>query len=86
MKQVLSPGLVKKSLASHSWIGLLVGALMYLVCLSGAIVVFYQEFERWEQPTVHESLKYDAQAVQQAYNTVAAQEAEHEAEEQHTED
>jgi uncharacterized iron-regulated membrane protein len=86
MKQILSPGLVKKSLASHSWIGLLVGALMYLVCLSGAIVVFYQEFERWEQPTVHESLEYDTQAIQQAYNTLAAQEAEHHAEEQHAED
>lgn len=45
---------VKQSLAAHSWLGLLASAFMYLICLSGSLVVFYPEFERWEQPEVHE--------------------------------
>lgn len=67
MKLTLSPGLVKKSLSSHSWVGLLVGVLMYLVCLSGTVAVFYLEFERWEQPYVTEYTSYDPAAVQASY-------------------
>lgn len=57
---------VKQSLASHAWLGLLCGGLMYLICLSGTLVVFYQELERWEQPEIAESLRYDPAAVQRA--------------------
>ena len=45
---------VKKSLAGHAWLGLVAGGLMYLICLSGTLAVFYQEWERWEQPEAHE--------------------------------
>lgn len=55
--------IVRNSLASHSWIGIVIGGLMYLLCLSGTIVVFYQELERWEQPTVSEFRTFDAAAV-----------------------
>ena len=54
MKFALSPALVKNSIASHSWLGLLTGALMYLVCVSGTVVVFAKYLERWEQPDVAE--------------------------------
>jgi len=46
--------MVKQLLQSHSWIGLVVGALMYLICLSGTIVVFFETLERWEQPNIEE--------------------------------
>jgi uncharacterized iron-regulated membrane protein len=76
MKQLLSPALVKNSLSSHSWLGLLVGIMMYLVCLSGTLAVFYQEFERWEQPTVEEFKTLPSEELQGAYNTVLAQSGE----------
>lgn len=68
MKQLLSPTLVKQSLAGHSWLGVMAGALMYLICLSGALAVFHHEWERWEQPTIAEGEQVPAAALQQAYN------------------
>lgn len=65
----LSSQLVKNSLASHSWLGLLTGALMYWVCLSGTLAVFYQEFERWETPAVAEFTQVDPEAIERAYHT-----------------
>ncbi|HEX6927500.1 MAG TPA: PepSY-associated TM helix domain-containing protein [Longimicrobiaceae bacterium] len=70
-----SPGLVKRSLAAHGWLGLLVGALMYIVCLTGTLSVFYPEFERWEQPQVRESLDYDPVVLERAFNDFLAQES-----------
>jgi uncharacterized iron-regulated membrane protein len=68
MKFGLSPGFVKSALSSHTWIGLLVGIPMYLVCLSGTLAVFYQELERWEQPQVAEDTAYEPAAIQRAYD------------------
>ncbi len=64
----LSPGLVRDALSAHSWLGLMVGALMYLICLSGALLVFQTELERWEQPAVPEFLEYDRAAAETAFN------------------
>lgn len=36
-------------------LGLAIGALMYIICVSGTAAVFYQDFERWERPTVPEA-------------------------------
>lgn len=63
----LSPQLVKNSLASHSWMGIAIGALMYWVCLSGTLAVLYPEFERWETPTVSEYTEVNPEAIQSAY-------------------
>jgi len=41
---------VRAMLAGHSALGLAFAALIYLVCFSGSIAVFTQEFARWEQP------------------------------------
>lgn len=76
MKNFLSSGLVRQSLSGHSWIGLLVGILMYLVCLSGALAVFYEELERWEQPNVAEYRDYSPQALSKAFNRVMQGEVE----------
>jgi len=62
MKNILNPSLVKQALASHSWIGLLTGVLMYLVCLSGTLAVFAPYLVRWEQTNApsYESISPEA--------------------------
>ena len=64
----LSPALVRDSISAHSWLGLMVAVLMYLICLSGAILVFQTELERWEQPQIAEFLDYDPLAAERAFN------------------
>ena len=70
----LSPTLVKQSLSSHSWIGLLVSVGMYIVCLTGTLCVLYPEFQRWESTNVTESLEYDLPSLQEALNNAIADE------------
>jgi uncharacterized iron-regulated membrane protein len=70
MKQLLSPKLVKQSLSSHSWIGLLVGVFMYLICLSGTVAVLYPDFERWEQADAPEYARSDPAALDRAYQAM----------------
>lgn len=41
---------VRAMLAGHSALGLAFAALIYLVCFSGSVAVFTQEFTRWERP------------------------------------
>jgi uncharacterized iron-regulated membrane protein len=41
---------VKNALSAHAAVGLLAGALLYLVALSGTVLVFYDELRRIEQP------------------------------------
>ncbi|MFV8783252.1 PepSY-associated TM helix domain-containing protein [Microbulbifer sp. SA54] len=73
MKFSLSPALVKNSLASHSWIGLLVGFLMYLICVSGSLVVFSGYMKRWEQPAVPEFHTLAPEAAARAYGDLLAE-------------
>lgn len=80
MNRFYTANVVRQSLAGHSWIGLLVGGAMYLICLSGTLVVFYEELERWEQPRAEEYRDYDADLIQRAYENFFAanfQETEH---------
>lgn len=63
-----SASLVRKSLTSHSWLGLMAGVLMYLVCLSGTLAVFFEEFERWEQPYVEEFAAIDPSTAERTFN------------------
>lgn len=57
-----------RSLNAHAWLGLFVGALMYLICLSGTIAVYFEELERWEQPSVVESQSYNIDTIDMAFN------------------
>ena len=59
--------IVKKMFDAHSSVGLAVGAIMYLICLTGSLAVFYPEFERWEQPNVAEYNEFSSSSVSQAY-------------------
>ena len=72
MRLVPSSSLVRKSLSAHSWLGIMVGGMMYLVCLSGTLAVFYEEFERWEQPYVEEFREVDPEVADAAFNRVLA--------------
>lgn len=63
-----SKAFFSQSLSAHSWLGLMVGALMYLVCLSGTLAVYFEEFERWEQPTAQEYFDYDIDKIDESFN------------------
>ena len=61
-----APTLVQRALKGHAAIGLLVGALMYLVVLSGTLVVIGPRWDRWEQPRAPEMHHIAPAAVQHA--------------------
>ncbi|MFT4089192.1 MAG: PepSY-associated TM helix domain-containing protein [Asticcacaulis sp.] len=44
-------GFVRAMLAGHSALGLAFAALIYVVCFSGAVAVFTEEFRQWENPS-----------------------------------
>lgn len=62
----ISKDTVARSLSAHAAIGLIASILLYLVCLTGTIVVFYQEWQRIEQPNAPEMSQISPQAVQSA--------------------
>ncbi|TYC86057.1 PepSY domain-containing protein [Novosphingobium sp. BW1] len=59
-------GFVARALNGHAALGLLTGALLYLVCLSGALAVFQQELQRWEEPGAAEMTSMSPAAIQRA--------------------
>lgn len=64
--------LVQRALAGHAAIGLIVGAAMYLICLSGALVVIHERWQRWEQPQIAETPTIAPEAVQRGLEAVLA--------------
>ena len=73
MKFSLSPALVKRYLQSHSWLGLAMAAVLYLVCVSGTVTVFARYLDRWEQPDVQEFTRIDAAVIDEAYQGLVEQ-------------
>lgn len=65
---------VRKGLSAHAAIGLLAGAMLYIVCLTGTLVVFYEEWQRIEQPAAPEMAALEPDAVQAAVAAVLASE------------
>jgi len=63
---------VRAMLAGHSALGLAFAALIYLVCFSGSVAVFTQEFNRWEQPEGPVLSSVSPQAVNAAVQAVLA--------------
>lgn len=49
------PGIVKRALAGHASIGLLAGALIYLIAITGAMIVVHDRWQRWEEPNFAET-------------------------------
>jgi uncharacterized iron-regulated membrane protein len=65
---------VQRALSGHAAIGLLASALLYLICLTGTVVVFYQEWQRIEQPNAPEMTAITPDAVQRGVAAVLATE------------
>lgn len=65
-------GFVRAVLAGHSALGLAFAALIYLVCFSGTVAVFIQEFERWERPEPAPLARVAPDAIQAALEAAAA--------------
>jgi len=63
---------VARMLAGHTALGLALSALLYIVCLSGTLVVFHNEFARWEQPVVAETEDVTPQSLQNLLGNVLA--------------
>lgn len=74
MTVALSKDSVQRALSAHAAIGLLASALLYLICLTGTVVVFYQEWQRIEQPDASEMTAIAPDAVQRAVAAVLATE------------
>jgi uncharacterized iron-regulated membrane protein len=65
---------VKRALSAHAAIGLLAGALLYIVCLSGTLLVFYEEWQRFEQATPPQMTEISPDAVQRGMEAMLARE------------
>ncbi|RIV92750.1 PepSY domain-containing protein [Aurantiacibacter xanthus] len=76
MTLALDTSTVKRGLTAHAAIGLIGGALLYMVCLSGTILVLYEEWQRLEQPAAPEMSEISPAAVQRAVEEVLATEKE----------
>ncbi len=68
-----SSNTVKASLSSHSLIGVSAGILLYIICLTGTIVVVAHYFERWQQPAVAEYSHYSHTTVNTAIDAFYTQ-------------
>lgn len=69
------PGLAQRALAGHGAIALLASALIYIIALSGTLVVVAPRLQRWEQPAVAEHQPIAPAAVQAAIAAALAQDA-----------
>lgn len=63
MKLNWNARIVKPSLNAHTWFGLVSGAFLYLIAVSGTLSVFFEEFDRWEQPNVPEYSSYEPELM-----------------------
>lgn len=70
-----SPSFVRRALSGHAAIGLLAAALIYIVSLTGALVVMHDRLQRWEQPHIEETgPTLSPAAAQRAMENVVAAE------------
>ena len=67
-----SADLVRAVLKGHSGLGLAFAALLYLICLTGTIAVFANEFQRWENPAAEHMETMSGEAAQAAYRAALA--------------
>jgi len=66
--------LVKRALGGHAAIGLLASALLYIIALTGTVIVIHDRWQRWEQPNVPEMTTLSPAAVQAAVDAAVARE------------
>jgi uncharacterized iron-regulated membrane protein len=70
-------GFVRAMLSGHSELGLAVGALIYLVCLTGTVAVFVNELQVWEQPNTPVVDRVGGDAIGRAFQHAAEAAAGH---------
>jgi uncharacterized iron-regulated membrane protein len=68
------PSSVKRALAGHAAIGLLSGALLYIVCLTGTVAVFLPELQRLEQSDAPEMAAIAPASVQRGMEAMLERE------------
>lgn len=61
---------VDRSLAAHSVMGLVISAVLYIVCVSGTLAVFEDEFGWWERPIAPVVTEVSPAAAQRAADYV----------------
>ncbi|WP_343685633.1 PepSY-associated TM helix domain-containing protein [Asticcacaulis sp.] len=59
-------GFVRRMLDGHKTLGLALAGILYLICLTGWIGVYYVEFERWERPNIPEFTATTPEAIARA--------------------
>ncbi|MGF1607596.1 MAG: PepSY-associated TM helix domain-containing protein [Rhodothalassiaceae bacterium] len=64
---------VARALSGHATLGLAAAAILYILTLSGTILVVDQALQRWEQPAVPETAAAAPQAVARAAKAALAQ-------------
>lgn len=69
------PTLVQRALGGHAAIGLIVGGLLYVIALSGMLVVVHERWQRWEQPAMPEMTTIAPEAVARAVTAGMAKDA-----------
>lgn len=74
MSLVPEASTVKRSLSAHAAIGLLAGALLYIVCLSGTLLVFYEEWQRLETGNPPQMTSIAPDSVQRGMEAMLARE------------
>ncbi|GHG03353.1 PepSY-associated TM helix domain-containing protein [Thalassotalea marina] len=57
----------KRILTSYTSLGLFIGALLYLICLTGTLAIFHPQFERWEQPNINEYKTLTVSGINKAF-------------------
>ncbi|WP_431470712.1 PepSY-associated TM helix domain-containing protein [Sphingosinithalassobacter sp. LHW66-3] len=68
-------GVAQRALSAHATIGLIVSALLYLLCVTGTVIVFKEEWQRVEQPGAPEMASISPEAMQTGIRNVLATEA-----------
>ncbi|MCJ2185791.1 PepSY-associated TM helix domain-containing protein [Novosphingobium beihaiensis] len=68
-----SPAFVRAVLNGHGALGLAFAAVFYLICLTGTLSVFVDEFRRWENPGAPRMEQVSPDAVQQAFTAALDQ-------------
>jgi uncharacterized iron-regulated membrane protein len=73
VKWPLRSAAVRRLRRAHAALGLALAGLLYVICLTGTLSVFRDEFERWEQPRVPESPSYSAAQIARAVEQFRAE-------------
>ena len=68
----LPTAMVRATLAGHSGLGLAVAALLYMICLTGTVLVFDHELRRWENPEGPIMVALTAEDAEQAVRDAVA--------------